>query len=91
MNDAGRNTGPDCRYCHIYRAIDANFCTRCGKQLKVPVDPNWKNPFALPYRRKSPVMRAEPHAKDCPRCEEFRQLGRNYCSGCGKQLKVITD
>ena len=92
-----RNTGADCPICKNYRYSINDFCCKCGKRLKdtrVLVNryaPSWHDLVC-----KSGHGRTKENAPDwnegvdCTFCQNYRDIGENFCGICGKKLTEPT-
>ena len=93
-----RNTGADCPICKNYRYSINDFCCKCGKRLKdtrVLVNryaPSWHDLVC-----KSGHGRTKENAPDwntgvdCTFCQNYRDIGENFCGICGKDDEETLD
>lgn len=92
-----RNTGADCPVCKNYRYSINDFCCNCGKRLKdtrVLVNryaPSWHDLICkIGHGRTKENAPDWNTGVDCTLCQNYRDIGENFCGICGKKLTEPT-
>lgn len=92
-----RNTGADCPVCQSYRYSIDDFCCNCGKRLKdtrVLVNryaPSWHDLICKSGHGRTKENAPDWNAGvDCAFCQNYRDIGENFCGICGKKLTEPT-
>ena len=92
-----RNTGADCPVCKNYRYSINDFCCKCGKRLndtRVLVNryaPSWHDLICkIGHGRTKENAPDWNTGVDCTLCQNYRDIGENFCGICGKKLTEPT-
>ena len=96
-NTPERNTGADCPICKNYRYSINDFCCKCGKRLndtRVLVNryaPSWHDLICkIGHGRTKENAPDWNEGVDCTFCQNYRDIGENFCGICGKKLTEPT-